>query len=43
LIAFDGTLFQVLQLPLKPPVLKASKPKELFAVENLAKQIFTEV
>ena len=43
LIAFDGTLFQVLQLPLKPPVSKASKPKQLSAVENLAKQLFTEV
>ena len=43
LIAFDGTLFQLLQLPLKPPVFKASKPKELYAVENLATQLFTEV
>ena len=42
LIAFDGTLFQVLQLPLKPPVSTASKPK-LSLVENLAKQIFREV
>ena len=43
LIAFDGTLFQVLQLPLKPPVSSASKPKEVSAVENLANQLFTEV
>jgi hypothetical protein len=43
LIAFDGTIFQVLELPLKPPVSKASKPKELSAVENLANQLFTEV
>ena len=43
LIAFDGTLFQLLQLPLKPPVFKASKPKELSAVENLSTQLFAEV
>ena len=43
LIAFDGTLFQLLQLPLKPPVLKNSKPRESSAVENLANQLFAEV
>jgi len=43
LIAFDGTLFQLLQLPLKPPVLKVSKPKKSSAVENLANQLFEEV
>ena len=43
LIAFDGTLFQVLQLPLKSPVSAPSRAKGLSLVENLAKQIFTEV
>ena len=43
LIAFDGTLFQLLQLPLNPPVLKPSKPKALSAVETLANQLFEEV
>ena len=43
LIAFDGTLFQVLQLPLKPSVSAPSGAKDLSLVENLAKQIFTEV
>ena len=43
LIAFDGTLFQLLQLPLKPPVLKPSTPRESSAVENLANQLFEEV
>ena len=43
LIAFDGTLFQLLQLPLNPPVLKPSTPKALSAVETLANQLFEEV
>jgi hypothetical protein len=43
LIAFDGTLFQLLQLPLNTPVLKPSKPKALSAVETLANQLFEEV
>jgi len=43
LIAFDGTLFQLLQLPLKPPVLKPSTHRESSAVENLANQLFEEV
>ena len=43
LIAFDGTLFQVLQLPAKPQAPSASKPNERQAVEKLASQLFKEV
>jgi len=43
LIAFDGTLFQVLQLPAKPQAPSASKPDGRQAVEKLASQIFMEV
>ena len=43
LIAFDGTLFQILELPLNPPVSAPSRAKDLSLVEKLAKQIFTEV
>ena len=43
LIAFDGTLFQLLQLPLKPRGLKPSTPRALSAVETLANQLFEEV
>jgi hypothetical protein len=43
LIAFDGTLFQVLQLPAKPPVAGSSKPDGHLAVEKLAGALFKEV
>jgi hypothetical protein len=43
LIAFDGTLFQVLQLPAKPQAPSASKPDGRQAVEKLASQLFKEV
>lgn len=43
LIAFDGTLFQVLQLPAKPQAPSASKPDGRQAVEKLAGQLFKEV
>jgi hypothetical protein len=43
LIAFDGTLFQVLQLPAKPPVAGSSKPDGRLAVEKLAGALFKEV
>jgi len=43
LIAFDGTLFQVLQLPAKPQAPSASKPDGRQAVETLASQLFKEV
>ncbi len=43
LIAFDGTLFQVLQLPAKPQAPSASKPDGRQAVKKLASQLFKEV
>jgi hypothetical protein len=43
LIAFDGTLFQVLQLPAKPQAPRTSKPDGRQAVEKLASQLFKEV
>jgi len=43
LIAFDGTLFQVLQLPAKPQAPSASKPDGRQAVEKLADRLFKEV
>jgi hypothetical protein len=43
LIAFDGTLFQVLQLPAKPQAPSTSKPDGRKAVEKLAGQLFKEV
>jgi len=43
LIAFDGTLFQVLQLPTKPQAASASKPDRRQAVEKLAGRLFKEV
>ena len=43
LIAFDGTLFQVLQLPAKPQLPGTSKPDGRLAVEKLAGQLFKEV
>jgi hypothetical protein len=43
LIAFDGTLFQVLQLPAKPQAPRASKPDGRRSVEKLASQLFKEV
>ena len=43
LIAFDGTLFQVLQLPAKPQTASTSKPDGRQAVEKLAGGLFKEV
>ena len=43
LIAFDGTLFQVLQLPAKPQTPSASTPDGRQAVEKLAGRLFKEV
>jgi len=43
LIAFDGTLFQVLELPAKAPPSSSSKPDGRLAVEKLAGQLFKEV
>jgi len=43
LIAFDGTLFQVLQLPAKPHPPNTSKPGGRLAVEKLASRLFQEV
>jgi hypothetical protein len=43
LIAFDGTLFQVLQLPAKPLAPSSSKSDGRQAVEKLASQLFKEV
>jgi len=43
LIAFDGTLFQVLELPAKAQPLSSSKPNGRLAVQTLASQLFKEV
>ena len=43
LIAFDGTLFQVLELPAKAQPPSSSKPDGRQAVEKLAGQLFKEV
>ena len=43
LIAFDGTLFQVLQLPTKPLAPSTSRTDGRQAVEKLASQLFKEV
>lgn len=43
LIAFDGTLFQVLQLPTKPLAPSTSKTDGRQAVEKLAGGLFKEV
>ncbi|MDX1709266.1 MAG: hypothetical protein R3274_11740 [Desulfobacterales bacterium] len=43
LIAFDGTLFQVLQLPEKPALDAGSPPEPIAALRQLAKQIGREV
>jgi hypothetical protein len=43
LIAFDGTLFQVLELPAKPHLPSTSKPDARLAVEKLAGGLFEEV
>jgi len=43
LIAFDGTLFQVLELPQKASPQSNSKPDGRLAVEKLAGRLFTEV
>jgi len=43
LIAFDGTLFQVLQLPSKPPAPMIPKAGAACLVQQLAKQIAKEV
>ena len=43
LIAFDGTLFQVLQLPAKPQTASTSKPEGRQAVEKIAGGLFKEV
>jgi hypothetical protein len=43
LIAFDGTLFQVLELPAKAQTHSTSKPDGRLAVEKLASRLFKEV
>ena len=43
LIAFDGTLFQVLELPAKAQSPSSSKPDGRLAVKTLANQLFKEV
>ncbi len=43
LIAIDGTLFQVLQLPLKPPAAMDRAPSAISFVQQLAKQVGKEV
>jgi len=43
LIAFDGTLFQVLQLPLKPTAPMTSQNPAVSLVHQLVKQVAKEV
>lgn len=43
LIAFDGTLFQVLELPQNASAPHLSKPDERIAVKKLASRLFKEV
>ena len=43
LIAFDGTLFQVLELPAKAQPPSSSKPDGRLAVKTLASGLFKEV
>ena len=43
LIAFDGTLFQVLELPAKAQPPSRSKPDERLVVEKLASNLFKEI
>jgi len=43
LIAFDGTLFQVLELPAKAEPPSSSKPDGRLVVEKLANRLFKEV
>ena len=43
LIAFDGTLFQVLELPQNASPPQLSKPDEHIAVKKLASRLFKEV
>ena len=43
LIAFDGVLFQVLELPPEPPILTSSTPPGITFVEKLTKQIGKEI
>jgi len=43
LIAFDGTLFQVLQLPAKAQIPSTPKPDGHLAVEKLVSRLFKEV
>lgn len=43
LIAFDGTLFQVLELPAKAQTTSTSKPDGRLVVEKLAGDLFKEV
>ena len=43
LIAYDGTLFQVLQLPAKASLASVTKPAAISLVQQLAKQIGQEV
>ena len=43
LIAFDGTLFQVLELPQKASPQSRSKSDERIAVKKLASRLFKEV
>ena len=43
LIAFDGTLFQVLELPSKPPEPMIPKAPAICLIQQLAKQVGKEV
>ena len=43
LLAFDGTLFQVLQLPSKPPESMNPKAPTICLIQQLAKQVGKEV
>jgi hypothetical protein len=43
LVAFDGTLFQVLELPAKPPEPMSAEAPDICLIQQLAKQVGKEV
>ena len=43
LVAFDGTLFQVLELPAKPPEPMSAEAPDIGLIQQLAKQVGKEI
>jgi hypothetical protein len=43
LVAFDGTLFQVLELPAKPPKPMSAEAPDIGLIQQLAKQVGKEI